>query len=403
MRSLPSPVFIAAAAGIAILLALSHVLAVSSITLLLLQLGIVTCALVLLAGTRRKTGAVPAPDFADLPACLPDLVWQVDYATRVALSLNTNQCAQHPLPGNGNNRISSLFPARIARQYLEALIAVQSSNKPQQFEYRIGNEERNARSFEVRLMPRSARECIALIRDVTAVRDTEEALFQQQLFVNQIIDVSPNLIFVRDRHGRFLLVNRATQTTLGHDLLVQSHMGLEDDALPFATGDAEVLEHGQTIRLVDHWTPPSGRTHWFDITKQPLVRDGEVYVLSIAIDISHVKAAEAALALTDPLGGDIADALPCAFLLVREGQIEFANLRACELLNTPPVGLLGRPLAAVAGADLLPPDGQAQCSTRFTVGEQTLLGEARAITCVEQRTTLVVLHTAGAAGTAGTA
>ncbi|BCL74917.1 hypothetical protein JHS3_06530 [Jeongeupia sp. HS-3] len=398
MRTLPLPSTLAAA-GIVLLLALIHVQAgpAATASLLALELALAACALVLLWVARRPaTPAVPTDNFVDLPRCLPDLVWQIDYASRSALSLNTQNLEQHPAPGGGNNRISSLFPARIARQYLEALIAVQSSNKPQHFEYSIGNEERNARAFEVRIMPRSARECIALIRDISVVKDTEEALFQQQLFVNQIIDVSPNLIFVRDRHGRFLLVNRATQTTLGHDLLVQSHMGLEDDALPFTAGDTEVLEHGQTIRVVDHWTLPSGRTHWFDITKQPLVRDGQVYILSIAIDISHVKAAEAALALTDPLAGDIADALPCAFLLVRDAQIEFANLRACEFLNTPPAALLGRPIDVIAGTPLLPGEGELQRQTRFTVpgGNAILLSEACIISSSTQSLTLILLQAA---------
>ncbi|WP_432719995.1 PAS domain-containing protein [Jeongeupia wiesaeckerbachi] len=394
MRSLPHSVFVAAAVGVAVLLALSPVLASSSIGMLLLQLGIAVCAAVLWFGTRRDNQAKPPPDFADLPACLPDLLWQIDYANRSAIALNAPRYDQHPMPASGNNRISSLFPTRIARQFLESLIVVQSSNKPLHFEYKIGNDARSTRAFEVRMMPRDTKSCVALIRDVSALKDAEEALFQQQLFVNQVIDVSPNLIYVRDRHGRFLLVNRATQTTLGHDLLVQSHMGTDDGSLPFSTGDEEVLEHGQTIRVVDHWTLPNGRTHWFDITKQPLVRDGDVYILSIAIDISHVKAAEAALAVTDPLGGDIADALPCAFLLVRDAQIEFANLRACELLNTPPVTLLGRPLDVIAGTSLLPENDDTQRTCRFTpvTSETALISDARTISSSAR--TLIVLRPA---------
>ncbi len=160
---------------------------------------------------------------------------------------------------------------------------------------------------------------------------------------------------MRDKHGRFLLVNRATQTTLGHELLVQSHLAAHDSQLPFTVGDTEVLENGDTVRVVDHWTLPNGRIHWFDITKQPLVRDGDVYILNIAIDITHVKAAEAALAASDPLSSGVADALPVPFMLVRDGIIEFVNNPLCERLNTPPSDLLGRPLQAVAsnGDDLL--------------------------------------------------
>ncbi|HSC81259.1 MAG TPA: PAS domain-containing protein [Chitinolyticbacter sp.] len=281
--------------------------------------------------------------------CLPDIVWRIDYATRAVTALNPNDVAGHPRVTEVGAKLSTLLPARVSRQYLEALITVQSTQAPQQFEYRLAaSEQDDQRAFEARLLPLSGKECLALIRDVSDMKATEEALFNQQLFVHQIIDSSPSLIFVRDKHGRFLLVNRATQSALGHDLLVQSHTGFAEQQLPFTSGDADVLDKGETVRIVDHYTLANGRTHWFDIIKQPLIRDGEIYILSIAMDISHVKAAEAALAGSDPLSGEVADALPQPFMLVRDGVIEFANLAACLLLNAPPSAVLGRPLTAFA-------------------------------------------------------
>ena len=320
-----------------------------------LVLGSLWLAVVNGGGSQTEAAApldADAPeDLRALPIAesLPDLVWRIDFANRVVTPLNQANAIHHPVAQGNNVRLSGLFPARVSRQYLEALIAVQSSQSMQQFEYRLGNgDETGLRVFEARLLPLSTKECIALIRDVTQMKATEEALFNQQLFVHQIIDSSPNLIFVRDKHGRFLLVNRATQTTLGHELLVQSHLAAHDSPLPFTTGDTEVLENGDSVRIVDHWTLPNGRTHWFDITKQPLIRDGDVYILNIAIDITHVKAAEAALAASDPLSGGVADALPVPFMLVRDGIIEFVNNPLCERLNTPPADLLGRPLHAIA-------------------------------------------------------
>ncbi|WP_148715203.1 PAS domain-containing protein [Chitinolyticbacter meiyuanensis] len=295
--------------------------------------------------------AALAPSNDDTVArCLPDIVWRIDYATRAVTALNANDVPGHPRAEETSAKLSALLPARVSRQYLEALITVQSTQAPQQFEYRLAaGEQDEQRAFEARLLPLSGKDCLALIRDVSDMKATEEALFNQQLFVHQIIDSSPSLIFVRDKHGRFLLVNRATQSALGHDLLVQSHTGFAEQQLPFTSGDADVLDKGETVRIVDHYTLANGRTHWFDIIKQPLIRDGEVYILSIAMDISHVKAAEAALAGNDPLSGEVADALPQPFMLVRDGNIEFANLAACLLLNTPPSGVLGRPLSAFAG------------------------------------------------------
>ncbi|WP_176216896.1 PAS domain-containing protein [Andreprevotia lacus] len=337
-----------------------------SFVLGLVELGLLACLVYALYLRQPAQAVEPATstltvptEFAlekthDIYACLPDLIWLIDHGKRVVTPLNKSSLSHHPSTQENEAKLTTLLPARIARQYLEGLIAVQSSQQPQQFEYQLTGDDGKSRAFEARLQPRSNKNCVALIRDITDLKDTEEALFNQQLFVHQIIDSSPNLIYVRDKHGRFLLVNRATQATLGHELLMQSHMGIDDGEQPFTEGDKEVLEDGATIRIVDHWTLPNGRTHWFDITKQPLVREGDIYILSIAIDISHVKAAEAALAVTDPLAGDVADALPVAFMLVRDGIVEFANLHVCEQLNTPPSAMLGRPLGAfTADADAL--------------------------------------------------
>ncbi|MBB5189560.1 PAS domain S-box-containing protein [Silvimonas terrae] len=337
-------------------------------------------------------------DVATIPIahCLPDLVWRIDYANRTVTSLNEATAQFHPSACDGNGRLSGLFPARVSRQYLEALISVQSTQVQQQFEYRLGNgNESGQHVFEARLLPLSPGECLAVIRDITQMKATEEALFQQQLFVHQIIDSSPNLIFVRDKHGRFLLVNRATQTTLGHELLVQSHLAAHDQAMPFTTGDTEVLEHGETVRIVDHWTLPNGRTHWFDITKQPLVREGDVYILSIAIDITHVKAAEALIASSDPLSEGVADALPVPFMLLRKGIIEFVNNPFCERLNTPPTDLLGRPLEAItANSEQLLAESSPGTALEFLYhrDQKTHACRVQQIGTEEKTRTLLVLH-----------
>ncbi|QBC42708.1 PAS domain-containing protein [Iodobacter fluviatilis] len=303
----------------------------------LLNAWIAACAIALALRKRHKatpnnpnteTGALD-----DVAYCLPDLIWKINFASRSVCPLNNVFADIHPLATEENKKISVLFPARISRQYLEALISVQSTQCTQAFEYQLSGSDQVKRYFEARLLPQSSRECLAMIRDITHVKDTEQALLNQQLFVHQIIDSSPNLIFVRDKHGRFLLVNRATQTQLGHELLVQSHMGLVDSPQPFTMGDQDVLENGETIRHLDSWVMPDNQLHWFDITKLPIVRDENTYILSIAMDISHLKSTEAAMEHFQRLVRDVADALPVRFFLIEKGLITFANKGAEELFN----------------------------------------------------------------------
>ncbi|MGL4996158.1 MAG: PAS domain-containing protein, partial [Deefgea sp.] len=194
----------------------------------------------------------------------------------------------------------------------------------------------------------TSRSCVVIIRDISSTNAIETALFQQQMFTQQILDVNPSLIFVRDQHKRFLLVNQATQSLLGHELLVQSHMGLDEDTAILSNGDNEVLMHGNTVRLEDHCTLNNGRTHWFDLTKMPLEREGQVYILTIAIDITHLKEAEQAQAGTSHLVRAMADVLPQPFLLVEDEIIQFANLAACDRLGLAPENLIGKCLSQFA-------------------------------------------------------
>jgi PAS domain-containing protein len=316
----------------------------------LLELWFAACALGLFLRKKHKI-TLASPDTetgssADCSSYIPDLVWNISFANRSVNPLNQCFADIHPQVTAENKKISSLFPARISRQYLEALISVQSTQSTQVFEYQYCGNDQIKRYFETRILPQTSRECMAIIRDITHIKDTEQALLNQQLFVHQIIDSSPNLIFVRDKHGRFLLVNHATQTQLGHELLVQSHMGLVDSPQPFTLGDSDVLEKGETIRHLDSWIMPDNQLHWFDITKLPIVRDENTYILSIAMDISHLKSTEAAMVQIQNLIRNVADALPISFVLIESGLITFANQGAEGMLGQKNNELMGKTLSS---------------------------------------------------------
>ncbi|QLG88168.1 PAS domain-containing protein [Chitinibacter bivalviorum] len=293
--------------------------------------------------TENQTTIVPPADPLDVLAGVPDLLWTIDYASRRVTSHNNNQIPHHP-EGSQFAKLAAIFPARVSRQFLEALIELQDKQTALRFEYTLGNEQVQY-TFEARLTPLSHRDCVVIIRDISHIKATEAALFQQQMFTQQIIDSSPNLVFIRDQHGRFLLVNQTTQKLLGHDLLVHSHMGLDEDTPILSAGDQSVLNHGETIRIEDSCTLPNGRTHWFDITKLAVEREGKTYILSIANDITLQK--ENNLAQTDSglLVRAIANALPHAFLLVQNEQVLFANRAACARLGLEPEQLIGEALS----------------------------------------------------------
>ena len=301
----------------------------------------------LIPQASQHSTIVPPAQATDTLAALPDLIWTIDYASRRVTAQNQALNANHP-DGVAQSKLATLFPARVSRQFLECLIKIQNTQTAQRFEYQLDNTEI---TFEARLAPLTSRSCVVIIRDISSTKAIEAALFQQQRFTQQILDANPSLIFVRDKHHRFLLVNQATQSLLGHELLVQSHMGLDEDTSILTAGDDEVLQYGNTVRLEDCCSLHNGRTHWFDLTKIPLEREGQIYILTIAIDITHLKESEQAQVGTSHLVRAMADVLPQPFLLVENEIIQFANVAACTRLGLSADKIIGECISQLAMGD----------------------------------------------------
>src|SRR5205823_5399250 len=81
----------------------------------------------------------------------------------------------------------------------------------------------------------------------------ETELLRQREYLRQLVDISPNLIFVRDRFHRFVLVNKALADVYGvtpEEMLGKtdwdfSHKPELSDY--FASTDAQVLETGEEV------------------------------------------------------------------------------------------------------------------------------------------------------------
>ncbi|HEY7768414.1 CHASE3 domain-containing protein, partial [Longimicrobium sp.] len=71
-------------------------------------------------------------------------------------------------------------------------------------------------------------------RDVTARHAAEEEVRRQQAYLRTVIDTSPNLIFAKDRAGRFTMANAAAARALG--TTPEALLGLREDELGFSAG-----------------------------------------------------------------------------------------------------------------------------------------------------------------------
>ncbi len=137
---------------------------------------------------------------------------------------------------------------------------------------------------------------LAFAVDVTQTVMAHKSLEEQWRFIQQIIDTDPNYIYVRDKNGRYILVNQAIadlfQTSkdeiirLGADIFHKQSLDekLDEDS------DRQVIENGDTVEIEESLMLPDHETRWIHTTKKPLPdKDGNVNVLGISIDITERK------------------------------------------------------------------------------------------------------------------
>jgi len=160
---------------------------------------------------------------------------------------------------------------------------------------------------------------LAVLVDVTEQTRAEAALFQahgeleqrveertaelekQRAFLRQVLDINPNLIFAKDREGRFSLVNEAVADAYGttvEDLVGRTDRDFnsnEEEVEFFRRMDLEVMDTLQERFIPEETiTDAHGRTRWLQTVKRPIVGpDGRAeHVLGAATDITARREAE---------------------------------------------------------------------------------------------------------------
>jgi PAS domain S-box-containing protein len=139
------------------------------------------------------------------------------------------------------------------------------------------------------------------IVDLTERKRDAEILKRERAFLRQVIDTDPNLIFAKDRSGRFTLANKAVADVYGttvDDLLGRTDAHFNHDAAEvaaFRRDDLRVMEtRGELFIAEERITDAGGHTRYLQTVKRPIVgEDGLAnQVLGVSTDVSARKATE---------------------------------------------------------------------------------------------------------------
>ncbi|HJR75546.1 MAG TPA: PAS domain S-box protein [Nitrospiraceae bacterium] len=140
--------------------------------------------------------------------------------------------------------------------------------------------------------------------DITERRRAQEELLKSHAFIRHIIDTDPNLIFAKDREGRYTLVNKAVADFYG--TTVEALIGKTDAEFTANADEASTLRRQDLAvmdLLTDLYIPEetvtdrAGNRRWFQTVKRPLMDEHGIasHVLGAATDITARKKVEEAL------------------------------------------------------------------------------------------------------------
>ncbi|PHQ40530.1 PAS domain-containing sensor histidine kinase [Halorubrum persicum] len=145
---------------------------------------------------------------------------------------------------------------------------------------------------------------LGLFQDITEQKEYELALESTRQELRQIIDLVPDLVFVKNREGEYLLANEATAAAYGKtpaEVEGQSEADIipsVEDSEEFRQDDLDVIESGEARVIGEETlTTADGETRIFETRKIPyeIAESGGDAVLGYARDITELKQYERTL------------------------------------------------------------------------------------------------------------
>src|SRR6266576_1113052 len=187
--------------------------------------------------------------------------------------------------------------------------------------------------------------------DINDRKQAEAKQRQSEIQLQVFFENSPNMIFLKDRKGRYIYANREFKRVRG---ITEEHInGKTDDELfpaeqatTFQASDRQVLEAGVPMDF-EHVTIQNDGEHTSIAQKFPLFNaDGEIYAIGgIVTDITERKREEAARRYSEERHRLVVETAPDAMVSMDEsGAIVFANPATARVFGHEPAELIGKPL-----------------------------------------------------------
>ncbi len=183
--------------------------------------------------------------------------------------------------------------------------------------------------------------------DISSLKGAQEKIVESERFLRNVIDADPNFIFIKDRRGRFVLVNDAVCQAYGtnnEELIGKSDADFnpnKDEVLHYREIDLKVINENRPIYIPEEKiTDSEGNLRWLSTIKKPfLTSSGEQMVLGVASDITERKRLESQLLQSQKMEavGQLAGGIAHDFNNLLTGILGHIALLKLENENNPSI------------------------------------------------------------------
>jgi diguanylate cyclase (GGDEF)-like protein/PAS domain S-box-containing protein len=170
--------------------------------------------------------------------------------------------------------------------------------------------------------------------------------------LRRVVDLTPNLVSVRDASGHVILVSQSFADFYGSTVEAMTGRSLSEvmptpaEAERERAEDADVLAHHRSRMIEREVVDSSGTLRRLQIVKRLLqLDDGRAYVLAVAVDVTGHARSEQALVAANRFRSNVLEAISEAvFALDDSGRFTFVNHRLSELTGYTSAELVGSSL-----------------------------------------------------------
>ena len=233
---------------------------------------------------------------------LPDLVFYI-HLDGTYLGVHTqNEDMLLTEPKNFiGKKINDVLPPDLAEVSMKTVEQAISTMQPVVYTYSLSIAGKD-RNYENRVLPVNDHEVISVIRDITEMENVRNLLAKEKSLLTSILNSIPDIVFYKDRLGRYLGGNKSFEKHVGisapdfvgkTDLELfdkqSSEKFINDDYLLFKNGKPIIVE--EEVRYVDGSTAPH------ETAKAPLYdeKGNIIGIVGTSRNITERKAYERAI------------------------------------------------------------------------------------------------------------